>query len=178
MPMRRPHLPLLLLASALLALPCRAMQLDEQLDLPEAEAIEADAQAPAPTPGYDTEREAITDYLRANLGEPYRFGAAGGSDGFDCSGLVLRAYAAAGLAVPRVSKDQLRTGSAVVLSELKAGDLLFYRLRGASARALHVVVYVGGGRAIHASVGHRQVREIDITTKLWTKHLVAARTLL
>ena len=43
---------------------------------------------------------------------------------------------------------------------------------------LHVVVYIGDGRAIHASVKHNAVREIDITSGLWRRRLVAARTLL
>ncbi|MES2883405.1 MAG: C40 family peptidase [Pseudomonadota bacterium] len=171
---RRLHLPLLLLASTLLAAPCQAMLLDEELDarrLPEP-TLETPSDRAA-----DTDREAITDYLRANLGEPYRFGATGGREGFDCSGLVLRAYAAAGLEVPRVSMDQLRIGTKVSLSKLRAGDLLFYRMRR-NQQLLHVAVYVGDGRAIHASVGHKKVREIDITSKVWSKHLVAARTLL
>lgn len=172
MSFRRRQLPLLLLA--LLALPCHAMRLDETLSIgaAPAQAIEAASGGAA-----DTDREAITDYLRANLGEPYRFGATGGGEGFDCSGLVLRAYAAVGLAVPRVSSDQLRSGTAVSLSELRAGDLLFYRMRR-NRPLLHVAVYVGDGRAIHASVGHEEVREIDITSKVWSKRLVAARTLL
>lgn len=168
----RPHFfsGLLLLALALPALPCQAMRLDEQLD-------EAAMQW-GPAVPIDTERAAITDYLRASLGEPYRLGATGGSEGYDCSGLVLRAYAAAGLEVPRVSSEQLRTGAAVPLDALRAGDLLFYRMGGNRPQGLHVVVYVGEGRAIHASVGHRQVREIDITRSVWSKRLVAARTFL
>lgn len=158
---------LLLLASISLAMPCRALQLDETLSNGESQQV-------AP----DTERVAITDYLRANIGEPYRLGATGGSEGFDCSGLVLRAYAAAGLTVPRVSRDQLSVGTDVPLSELRAGDLLFYRMKANAPQRLHVVVYIGEGRAIHASITHQEVREIDITRKVWSKRLVAARTLL
>lgn len=158
---------LLALASISLATPCRALQLDETLDHEAQPEIATDA-----------ERIAITDYLRANLGEPYRFGATGGREGFDCSGLVLRAYAAAGLAVPRVSRDQLRSGTNVPLSALRAGDLLFYRMKTSAPQRLHVVVYIGEGRAIHASITHQQVREIDITRQVWSKRLVAARSLL
>lgn len=166
MPLRLPAL-LLALASLLLATPCRALQLDE--------ALNTELLALAAT---DTERVAITDYLRANLGEPYRLGATGGSEGFDCSGLVLRAYAAAGLAVPRASRDQLRSGADVPLSDLRAGDLLFYRMQSGAPQGLHVAVYVGEGRAIHASITHQEVREIDITRKVWASRLVAARGLL
>lgn len=163
------RLPALLLAfaSIFLATPCRALQLDETLGI-----------EPLVVAAADTERVAITDYLRANLGEPYRLGATGGSEGFDCSGLVLRAYAAAGLAVPRVSRDQFRLGIDVPLSNLRAGDLLFYRMKPSVPERLHVVVYIGDGRAIHASITHQEVREIDITRQIWSKRLVAARSLL
>lgn len=126
----------------------------------------------------DTERIAITDYLRASLGEPYHFGATGGREGFDCSGLVLRAYAAAGLQVPRVSAQQFSAGMPVKPEALRAGDLLFYRMRAGKSARLHVVVYIGDGRAIHASITHKVVREIDITRKVWSSRLVAARALI
>ena len=166
MTLRRLLPPLFFLASIALSAPSSALQLDATLG----------GFAPATTA--DTERAAITDYLRANLGEPYRFGATGGREGFDCSGLVLRAYAAAGLQVPRISTQQFRVGTPVSPEALRAGDLLFYRMRQGKSARLHVVVYIGDGRAIHASVGHKQVREIDITRKVWSSRLVAARTLL
>ncbi len=172
MPAFRPLLPLLLLASTLLAMPCRALELDDSLDYDEEPAL-ATASAFAPEP----ERAAITHYLRAKLGEPYRLGATGGRDGFDCSGLVLRAYEAAGLAVPRLSAQQFRSGVPVPLDALKAGDLLFYQMKPSEPDRLHVVVYIGEGRAIHASVKHNAVREIDITRTVWSKRLVAARSL-
>lgn len=122
-------------------------------------------------------RKAITDYTRAALGQPYRLGASG-QDGFDCSGLVLGAYQAAGHLVPRQSQAQLEAGAPVDVSALRAGDLLFYRFKRNEPERLHVAIYVGGGRAIHASVSHRQVREVDITGAGWASRLVAARSLL
>lgn len=157
--------PLFLFASFLSSAPVQALQLDATLDT-------------AATHRTVDERDVITSYLRANLGEPYQFGATGGSQGFDCSGLVLRAYAAAGVQLPRLSAQQARVGVPVTQDALRAGDLLFYRMRDGKSEQLHVVVYVGAGRAIHASVGHKQVREIDITRKVWSSRLVAARTLL
>jgi len=157
---------LFLFASFALSAPVRALQLDVTLDRTTSSqrAVEG--------------RDVITHYLRANLGEPYRFGATGGPQGFDCSGLALRAYAAAGLQLPRLSAQQARVGVPVAKDAIRAGDLLFYRMRGGKSEQLHVVVYIGAGRAIHASVRHRQVREIDITRKVWSSRLVAARSLL
>lgn len=196
MPARLPTVlaPLAALAALLLAAPCQALQLAESLQSQPAAAVVAveaetapelvaadEAPPAAAEPAAliaDTDRNAITDFVRANLGAPYRMGATGGREGFDCSGLVLRAYAAAGLAVPRVSAEQFARGTAVPLQALKAGDLLFYRMKASAPRQLHVAVYVGDGRAIHASVTHKTVREIDITRPLWSQRLVAARSLL
>lgn len=196
MPARLPTAlaPIAALTAMLLAAPCQALQLAESLQSRPAEAVPAveagaavgsavvDEPAPATSepiaPVADIDRNTITEFVRANLGAPYRRGATGGREGFDCSGLVLRAYAAAGLAVPRVSAEQFARGTAVPLQALKAGDLLFYRMKASEPRQLHVAVYVGEGRAIHASVTHKTVREIDITRPLWSQRLVAARSLL
>jgi len=134
-------------------------------------ALDGPANAESPVRG------TIQRYLRASLGRPYRLGSAG-PVGFDCSGLVLRAYEAAGLTVPRVSTEQMRAGNPVPMSAVRAGDLLFYRMPRRGSPGLHVVVYVGEGRGIHASVTHGEVREVDITQPLWTRRLVSARRML
>ena len=171
--LHRPRLLLPLAVLALSSLPCHALQLEHELTVPGIGS--ADASPPPVAP--DTERALIADYLRANIGEPYTYGAEGGEQGFDCSGLVQQAYASAGVEVPRVSRAQFDAGVPVPIEALKTGDLLFYRL-GTRHHRLHVAVYVGDGRAIHASVKHGEVREIDIRLGPGPKTLVAARTLL
>jgi hypothetical protein len=64
-------------------------------------------------------------YALAQLGKPYRWGAEG-PNSFDCSGLVQSAYRAAGINLPRVSRQQYGAGRLVPLSALRPGDLLFY----------------------------------------------------
>jgi cell wall-associated NlpC family hydrolase len=59
------------------------------------------------------------------LGKPYRWGA-DGPRSYDCSGLVQTAYRAAGVNLPRVSRQQYHAGRHVRLTALRAGDLLFY----------------------------------------------------
>lgn len=165
------------LLAAAMPWPSQALQIDQQLI--DRGIQETAAEKAAINPNVtEVERAAILSFLRANLGEPYLLGATGGHDGFDCSGLVLRAYEAAGLKVPRVSADQLRMGAPVPLADLRVGDLLFYSMLFDGKLHLHVVIYIGGGHAIHASVEHDAVREIDITEKRWTDHLIGARTLI
>lgn len=84
----------------------------------------------------------------AQLGKPYVYGAEGPSS-FDCSGLMMYAYAAAGVTLPRSSRSQYGVGVSVAYGEWKVGDLLFY---GSSAGSIHhVAMYIGDGMLVHAS---------------------------
>jgi cell wall-associated NlpC family hydrolase len=62
-------------------------------------------------------------YARAQLGKPYAWGGTG-PDGYDCSGLVMQAYAAAGVSIPRTSQEQWAAGPQV--SAPARGDLVFF----------------------------------------------------
>jgi cell wall-associated NlpC family hydrolase len=83
-------------------------------------------------------------YAAGQLGKPYRWGAAGPDD-FDCSGLVQQAWAAAGVALPRVAKDQFAATTRLKFSDLQPGDLVFFE-KGIG----HVGIYVGDGVMIDA----------------------------
>lgn len=148
-------------------------------------AARAAAQTPEPhslqdseTAKLEQERTGIVSYLRKNMGEPYKLGAESAPLGFDCSGLVQRAYQSVGVQVPRVAEQQFETGVSVTISELKAGDLLFFRMGSGATRHLHVMIYVGDGRAIHASILHDAVREIELDRGPWPEDFLAARRLL
>jgi cell wall-associated NlpC family hydrolase len=64
-------------------------------------------------------------YALAQLGKPYVFGATG-PDAFDCSGLTMAAWAAAGVAIPHLAADQAGMGTAepTNLSQAVGGDLV------------------------------------------------------
>ncbi|WP_228771435.1 C40 family peptidase [Actinokineospora iranica] len=88
------------------------------------------------------------DVALAQRGKPYVWGAEGPGS-FDCSGLTLYAYRAAGVSLPHSSRAQFGYGKSVSRSELIPGDLLFY---GGSASTIHhVAMYIGDGRIVHAS---------------------------
>lgn len=81
---------------------------------------------------------------RTRLGLPYVWGATG-PDTFDCSGLTQWAYAAAGIALPRVAADQYNAGSHPSLAALAPGDLLFWATDPADPTTIHhVAIYLGG----------------------------------
>jgi cell wall-associated NlpC family hydrolase len=87
---------------------------------------------------------AAVAFARAQLGKPYVWGATG-PNSYDCSGLVQAAWAAAGVALPRTTYEQIDAGTRIPVSDLQPGDLVFY-YSGVS----HVGMYVGGGEIIHA----------------------------
>ena len=70
--------------------------------------------------------------------------------GFDCSGLMVYAYAAAGIYLPHYSGYQYTAGGHVPVSGIQPGDLLFYSSDGAPDGIHHVTMYVGGGQMIEA----------------------------
>jgi cell wall-associated NlpC family hydrolase len=87
-------------------------------------------------------------YARAQLGKPYCWGGTGPGC-YDCSGLVMEAYASAGVPIERTSEDQWATLRHV--SRLRPGDLVFYPgADGTWASPGHVALYIGGGDVIQA----------------------------
>lgn len=100
-------------------------------------------------PSGDVGAAAVAAAMR-ELGVPYVYGAASPERGFDCSGLVYWAYAQVGVQIPRVTYDQVRVGTAVALSDLRAGDLIFTRGDVPVRDFGHVGIYVGNGVEINA----------------------------
>lgn len=68
--------------------------------------------------------------------------------GFDCSGLVYYVYTQAGLRVPRTANAQLYASHPVTFDDLRPGDLVFFEIAGDAQ--MHVGIYAGNGRFIHA----------------------------
>jgi cell wall-associated NlpC family hydrolase len=84
------------------------------------------------------------------VGKPYRWGATGPGS-FDCSGLTRFAYAHAGLALPRTSRQQWSAGKHVQTEGLRPGDLVFWAHDPADPSTIHHVgMYVGQGLMVHA----------------------------
>jgi len=67
----------------------------------------------------------ILAYAEAQIGKPYQWGATG-PDAFDCSGLAMMAYRAAGITIPRTSQAQWAYGTQIPASQVQPGDLVFF----------------------------------------------------
>jgi peptidoglycan DL-endopeptidase CwlO len=109
-------------------------------------------------------------YALDHLGAPYVWGAAG-PNAFDCSGLTMAAYAAAGVAIPRVSRAQWGAGRHVDLASLIPGDLVFFADNTADPSTIHHVgIYVGRGLMVHAPHTGDVVR----TASIWRSGYIGA----
>ena len=88
---------------------------------------------------------AAVSYAMAQVGDAYVYGATGDS-AFDCSGLTMRAWGAAGVGLPHSSSAQYSSGPHISASALQPGDLVFYY-----SPISHVGMYIGNGMIVHAA---------------------------
>jgi cell wall-associated NlpC family hydrolase len=89
-------------------------------------------------------------YAQQQIGKPYLWGGTG-PDAFDCSGLMMMAYGAADISIPRTSQAQFAWGPSVPASQVEPGDLVFFAgSDGTSTDPGHVGLVIGGGKMIEA----------------------------
>jgi cell wall-associated NlpC family hydrolase len=104
------------------------------------------------------------------LGVPYVWGGASPS-GFDCSGLVMYAYAQVGVSLPHNAAMQYSYGSAVSRDQLQAGDIVFFNGLG------HNGLYIGGGSFIHSPHTGDVVKISSLSDSWYASTYVGARRL-
>ena len=105
-------------------------------------------------------------YALTRLGDPYVWGGAGPSD-FDCSGLVMWAYAQVGISLEHYTGDQWNEGEHIPRSQLEPGDLVFF-----FPDISHVGMYVGNGEMIDAPTYGQPVQ---IQPVFWSDYVGAVR---
>jgi len=104
-----------------------------------------------------TQAEKAVAFVFDQLGCPYVYGSTGPcADGFDCSGLVMSAWASAGVTIPRDTFEQWAALPHIPTSQIQPGDLLYYNGIG------HVAMYVGNGMIIDAPEPGRDVEEVSM----------------
>jgi peptidoglycan DL-endopeptidase CwlO len=121
--------------------------------------------APPPTHG------GVVGVALSQLGTPYVWGGSA-PGGFDCSGLVMWAYAQVGVSLPHSSYAQYGYGVPVSRDELAPGDLVFFDGLG------HVGIYIGGGQFVHAPHTGDVVKISSLGESWYSANFVGARRIL
>lgn len=143
----------------------------------ESEPDDDDGDAPAPSGGGsgDGGVEEVIDRAMAQIGVTYAWGGGnargpskgirdgGTADeygdyrkvGFDCSGLMLYAFAGVGIDLPRYSGNQADAGEQVPVSDMRRGDMLSWAEDG---RTYHIAMYLGDGKMIEAPYSGASVK--------------------
>lgn len=85
----------------------------------------------------------IASYALKFVGNPYVSGGTSLTNGADCSGFTWAVHRAFGISIPRISRDQAKSGKSVSISNVQAGDIIYY--------GDHVGIYIGNGQIVHAS---------------------------
>lgn len=153
------------LALAFVAAACTPFRPDLPTD-PAARAAVPDAQAAL---GAVIAQRAI-----AQVGVPYRYGGADPQRGFDCSGLVSYVHGLEGVSVPRTAAAQFAAARRIDVADLRAGDLVFYRLVPGSRDVTHVGIYTGQGRFVHAPQTGRLVGTASLDDAYYRERFAGA----
>ena len=131
-------------------------------------------QAPAPVqqlgpapPINGTGAAAAVSAAYSVIGTPYVYAGSSPSQGFDCSGLTMWAWAHGGVSLPHSSSMQYDAVPHVSKSDLQPGDLLFFY-----NPIHHVAIYVGGGMMIEAPHTGAYVQKVPI---YWSEFVGAGR---
>ena len=125
------------------------LEQQQQAATPDRPSRGGDHSMPKQDPPAASGARAAVRFAKAQIGEPYVWGAAG-PDSWDCSGLTMEAWAAAGKSLSHWSVQQYYETTPVSFSDLKRGDLLFWGDTSDPDTIYHVAMYLGHGMMIHA----------------------------
>jgi cell wall-associated NlpC family hydrolase len=121
--------------------------------------------APPPT------HSGVVGVAMSMLGTPYVWGGSS-PGGFDCSGLVMWAYAQVGVSLPHSSYAQFTYGVPVSRDQLQPGDLVFFDGLG------HVGIYIGGDQFVHAPHTGDVVKISSLSEDWYSSNFVGARRII
>jgi len=112
-----------------------------------------------PTSGWQTEADKLVATAKTQLGVPYLWGHQSPGVGFDCSNFTAWSYRTAlGIAFSGSSVTQrYAVGTPISLSNIRAGDLLFFKTRNNPTGGGHVGIYIGNGKVIQEGGGWGKV---------------------
>ncbi|WP_423841793.1 NlpC/P60 family protein [Actinobacillus equuli] len=134
-------------------------------------AYKASAKAKSPTVDNTSANSAtqkVNKIYRQWAGTRYRLGGEG-HNGIDCSAFVQKTMLGAfNIDLPRSTAEQRYSGRSISKSELRPGDLVFFR------RNNHVGVYIGSGKFVHASTS-QGVTTSSLSERYWARNYTQSR---
>ncbi len=116
----------------------------------------------------------------SQMGVPYSWGggtatgpsngidSGAGTVGFDCSGLILYAFAGVGIKLPHYSGSQYNLGRKIPSAEMRRGDVIFYGPGGSQ----HVTLYLGQGQMLEAPYTGSSVKISPVRTSGMTPYVI------
>ena len=119
-------------------------------------------------------RQELQQFAMQLLDIRYRRGGRVPATGFDCSGFVHYVFAQVfGVDLPGNSAEQYHVGKQIARTEMKVGDLVFFKTHG--KRISHVGIYLGEGRFIHSPTTGERVRVSNLAENYWARRFAGAR---
>jgi cell wall-associated NlpC family hydrolase len=117
--------------------------------------------------------DSLVQRAKSLLGTPYKWGGTT-TKGFDCSGFLNYVYRTKNVSLPRTANAMYRKGTPVSRSQLRSGDLVFFKTSSRAA-VTHAGMYIGNGKFIHSS-SSRGVSISDINSdSYWKQRFVGAK---
>jgi peptidoglycan DL-endopeptidase LytE len=104
----------------------------------------------------DQERYMLVKVAKSFMGAPYRYGGES-MRGLDCSAFVKKVYDIFDVQLPRIARDQYKTGPRISRQELSIGDLVFFKTKRYAKHPTHVGIYIGEGNFIHSSSARARI---------------------
>jgi hypothetical protein len=125
---------------------------------------------------YTPKKKNLEKMVKQLQGSPYVW-AEEGPDVFDCSGFTYYLYGSMGIEIPRVAREQAKTGKRISPKALQYGDLIFFATDRRHPRKItHVGIYLGDGWFTHASTVKEEVIYSNLfTSPYYKKHLRICR---
>jgi cell wall-associated NlpC family hydrolase len=121
----------------------------------EWQAAAGDAITDYDLPYMSDDEYAVVSFALDQVGKQYVWGTAG-PDTYDCSGLILRAYAQIGIDLPHNAAAQYNSTANISREELQPGDLVFYN------DLSHMGMYIGNGLIVHAPNSRTVVKVVEL----------------
>lgn len=134
--------------------------------------------AKADAPKKNQRAEVVLKEAHRYSGTPYKYGGTTRT-GMDCSGLVINAYGAAGISMPRNSREQSNAGKEIKLKDVQKGDLIFFNTSGSGISHVGIVDKIKWGEVffIHSSTS-KGVIVSSLNETYWNRRFVKATRVL